>query len=286
MVEQHRPRDGVISRHQNRIKNNATNFRLRCFSFMQRRITLDQSGLTLIELLVVIAIIGILAALLFPVLAQSKRKAQQIQCVGNLHQQGLALQSFAANNHAYPSFFGGRNSGNSGSWKIQLEHGGFDISNPKTNFFEIGVWRCPAARWSDQVQTSDGVDYYSYNAFGVESRPSVLALNEGNGLGLHGKYVSKSELFSPVLESEVANPSEMIAIGDSFSGSLTFLREDLKILERLGFASSRHQGKANVVFCDGHVESPTLKFLFEDTSDAALSRWNRDHLPHREKLTP
>jgi len=49
---------------------------------------------------------------------------------------------------------------------------------------------------------------------------------------------------------------------------------------------SRHQGKANVVFCDGHVESPTLAFLFEDTSDAALSRWNRDHQPHREKLSP
>ena len=44
--------------------------------------------------------------------------------------------------------------------------------------------------------------------------------------------------------------------------------------------------KANVVFCDGHVESPTLKFLFEDTSDDALRRWNRDHLPHREKLPP
>ena len=51
-------------------------------------------------------------------------------------------------------------------------------------------------------------------------------------------------------------------------------------------AYARHQGKANVVFCDGHVESPALKFLFEDTSDAALVRWNRDHLPHREKLTP
>jgi hypothetical protein len=43
-----------------------------------------------------------------------------------------------------------------------------------------------------------------------------------------------------------------------------------------------------VVFCDGHVESPALKFLFEDDSDAALVRWNRSlqtatsHLPHRE----
>ena len=47
---------------------------------------------------------------------------------------------------------------------------------------------------------------------------------------------------------------------------------------------SRHLGKANVVFCDGHVESPKLAFLFEDASDTALSRWNRDHSPHREKL--
>jgi prepilin-type processing-associated H-X9-DG protein len=52
------------------------------------------------------------------------------------------------------------------------------------------------------------------------------------------------------------------------------------------FLIARHQGKANVMFCDGHVESPTLQFLFEDTSDAALVRWNRDHLPHREKLSP
>jgi prepilin-type processing-associated H-X9-DG protein len=41
-------------------------------------------------------------------------------------------------------------------------------------------------------------------------------------------------------------------------------------------------GKANAVFCDGHVESPTLKFLFADTSDATLVCWNRDHQPHRE----
>ena len=49
-------------------------------------------------------------------------------------------------------------------------------------------------------------------------------------------------------------------------------------------AYSRHQGKANVVFCNGHVESPKLTFLFEAPSDDALRRWNRDHQPHRELL--
>ena len=77
----------------------------------------------------------------------------------------------------------------------------------------------------------------------------------------------------------------MMAVGDDFLSGLVFARASLTELERFSNARTRHQGKANVVFCDGHVESPTLQFLFEDTSDDALSRWNRDHLPHREKLS-
>ena len=76
----------------------------------------------------------------------------------------------------------------------------------------------------------------------------------------------------------------MMALGESFDGRMAFDR-NLNGMDKYGNLN-RHQGKANVVFCDGHVESPTLQFLFEDTSDAALSRWNRDHQPHREKLSP
>ena len=53
---------------------------------------------TLIELLVVIAIIGLLAAMLLPVLAKAKNKAGRVRCAGNLRQITLALQGFANDN--------------------------------------------------------------------------------------------------------------------------------------------------------------------------------------------
>ena len=66
------------------------------YSFHTRRRC--QNGFTLIELLVVIAIIAILAALLLPVLASAKKRAQTIGCISNLKQWCLAEQIYASQN--------------------------------------------------------------------------------------------------------------------------------------------------------------------------------------------
>jgi prepilin-type N-terminal cleavage/methylation domain-containing protein len=58
-----------------------------------------KKGFTLIELLVVIAIIAILAALLMPALEEARKRARLTQCTHNLHNLGLMLAQWRADNN-------------------------------------------------------------------------------------------------------------------------------------------------------------------------------------------
>jgi prepilin-type processing-associated H-X9-DG protein len=218
----------------------------------------------LAELLVVIAIIGIVAALLLPSLTRAKAKAQRTQCISNLHQLGLVLHAYVADNHGYPGWPG---------WCVQLEREN-RAAFAGTNWYRKGLWYCPSVCWSAELLSVNPAPYcYGYNGFGILRAPTHT-----NALGLAAWDAPG------IRDSEVADPVDMIAMGDCFSGFLGLFRESSTNLLRYGNSLSRHTGRANVVFCDQHIESPKLFSLFDDTNDLALARWNRDHQPHRDRL--
>jgi len=194
-------------------------------------------------------------------------------------------------NNAYPSIIESTNTGN-WWWAIQIENEISGKSRPINDIITKGIWRCPSAPRVKPWPPSNGRETfcsYGYNAFGV------LAGWTTNLLGLDSLPahlpVSKIAASPPVTEPGVAVPADMMAIGDSIDGMVIFRRWLLEFGKypgwdrtQFGRARDRHQGSVNVLFCDGHVESPTVKSVFEDKSDAALVRWNRDHQPHREEL--
>jgi prepilin-type processing-associated H-X9-DG protein/prepilin-type N-terminal cleavage/methylation domain-containing protein len=235
----------------------------------------SRGAFTLVELLVVIAVVAVLAALLLPALSRGKAKAQQTQCVSNEHQLGVALQTFLADYHSYPAGVASTNSDPPGPiWANQLECGGFGISKPPAGYVFNGVWRCPSARPpSDLVPR--GIWSYGYNMFGA-AKAGTWSTNE---LGLLGNHRGHANPPDAVREAEVVNPADMVAIGES--SGFVFMRALLYDFPR---RCLRHGNKVSVLFCDGHVESLNQQSLFEDATDAALVRWNRDHQPHRESL--
>lgn len=258
-------------------------------------------GFTLLELLVTVGVTVVLAALVLLATARSHSAAVRIQCANNVRQVGIALTSFVTEHNVYPlcrnpDYSNGRYPEHMTMWMPALQYTEISVPGnaaariPFSKWAGEGVWKCPGANKPLNWPTNQLYISYGYNYSGTSQRTDT------NSLGLGGQLMwnNPRSPAPPVKESEVISPSEMMAIGDGLVGGHGVIRDGLRALGRASdtqdyFGSTkrsyaRHAGKANVVFCDGHVESPTIKRLFEDTDDDALVRWNRDHQPHRSGL--
>ena len=250
----------------------------------------QRGAFTLVELLVCLTIITVLAGLVAVAVTRANIKAKQVRCLSNLRQHGIALAVFVGEQSSYPllvnpalrfpdhgiSLWDALSTRGLGSLPT-------DSRNPNSVYF------CPS--FIGQLQADDRLGnlsaIYGYNGDGLNGWGANLPL----GLGINWNPESKS--YNPVKESQVASPSRMIAMGDGVKGwdttyqdsaGLTRLSDAQDHLGSTDRVKRRHDGKLNVLFCDGHVIQESLEFLFQDTSDVALSSWNRDNQPHSERL--
>ena len=259
-----------------------------------------RSGFTLTELLVVIAVIAILAGLLLPTLSKAKASAKSAACKSNLQQLGLALNMYVEDYNKYPGngaiYSGGTFRGIRGTgmnWLNPYLGGHFDPDSNLDWYYSFPtaptVFNCPAEkpRYLPGLSGGQGsIQYnlgYGYNELGTGWKDGNLRLGLGFTVDFSG-YGPSGEPLGPrtyVKPGDLRNPSDLIAIGEG----ATWLspNDPGGIVDNYHAASMilPHNGRANVVFCDGHVEHATgAKWV--QKSDFARKRWNNDNQPHPE----
>jgi len=211
----------------------------------------NKRGFTLIELLVVIGILAVLAAILLPAFGRAREKARQTSCLSNIRHLAMALILYSGD---YDDYF-----------------------VPAMSEDNLTRWHGARSDLSEPFDYTRGPIYPYLGGGQIKQCPSFAATAAGGfeegtgGYGYNAQYVGGSplpgwpDLLKPANAVQIREPDATIMLADAaFLDAGGHLIEysfcEAPYWEAWGTRADpsihfRHNGLANVAFCDGHAKA-------------------------------
>ena len=188
------------------------------------------------------------AALMLPTLRSARESARSAQCVGNLHQLGLATHMYLDDFGAYFSYF--TTAGADRLWYFGLESPFNASAAPAAR--HIDLTKAKLYPYFRQLPAPILCPSYDYRS--SLSRQKFDQLTSGYGLN--------AELFGKRPTSMTNSPTAIVCFADAVnintiqapaSPSRPMLEEFYYVSPTERTTHFRHNDRANVLFCDGHI---------------------------------
>jgi prepilin-type processing-associated H-X9-DG protein len=204
----------------------------------------------LIELLIVIVIIGVLAALMFPMVNSMRGRAEITKCTANLRAWSMAIHSYSHEHNQMVRYRDWEDIGSSTKFYNPY------FPAPTIMWPEKGVMgttqgyhrKCPSQKWDGAGNPPRGYLFVrpnELNASGVYARGMV----DTDGDGLEDSYSL----------AKAASPSRLLMMMDSTLPKSIYRTSEFTLYVKplclnADKAEIRHGGGVNALFADGHVE--------------------------------
>jgi prepilin-type N-terminal cleavage/methylation domain-containing protein/prepilin-type processing-associated H-X9-DG protein len=215
-------------------------------------------GFSLIEMLVVMSIIGLLAGMLLPALKQARESARAASCTSNLRQMGLATEMYLDD---YGHFFLYEQPVNGGAdmlWYFGLESPYCPGCGPSDRHIDL-----TKAKLYPYFQSVHGIEVCpSYNYYSPLWRQKFDQITDGYGINMLLFGESLNDLTDSLAQVVCfADAADVNTIQSPASSGHPMVEEFYYVHpydNQIPTTQFRHNGRANVLFCDDHVDSMAM----------------------------